>query len=323
MTRKTIQSFRENDAVQEIYRFTDKQLRPNKNGNLYLQFTLSDKTGGISGRFWNVNEEIYAPLADGDYVYAEGAIQRFQGTLQFIAKKLTRVEPAQINPDDFLQGGVIDISALLHKLREILLSIKSPPLAALAHAFLTDELFCTRFTAAVAGVKIHHAYPGGLLEHTVTMLEAALALLPLYPQLNRDLLLMGVFLHDLGKIEELPSGRDMIYTDAGQLLGHSLLGVEILTPYLIAAEKLLGETFDVSLTLLLKHCIASHHGSHENQAIKLPMFPEAMLIHLLDMIDAKLAEFQRCLIEDPTPDSAWTNFIPAINRKLYRVKIVE
>lgn len=323
MTRKTIQSFRENDSLCEVYLFSDKQVRPNKNGNLYLQFTLSDKTGGISGRFWNVSEDIYLSLVDGNYVCAEGAVQRFQGSLQFIAKKLTPVDASQINPDDFAQGGAIDISALRQRLREILLSITFPPLAALAHSFLTDDSFCERFAAAAAGVKIHHAYPGGLLEHTVTMLESALALLPFYPQLNRDLLLMGIFLHDIGKIEELPSGRDTVYTDVGQLLGHSLLGVEALTPYLSEAGKLLGETLDAQLVMMLKHCIASHHGCHENQAIKLPMFPEAMMIHLLDMIDAKMAEFQRYIIEDPTPDCAWTNFIPAINRKLYRVKIIE
>lgn len=316
-SRKTIAAIRENDVVREVYRLEDKQLRPNKNGTLYLQFTLCDKTGSLAARYWNVPDDIAHTVRDGDYVAIEGAVQRFQGALQLIAKRLTTIDPTTLDLTEFVRTIAVNITALQQRLRELLLSIQHPHLLTLANCFLIDETFQASFAATPAATKIHHAYPGGLLEHTVTMMEEAARITPLYPYLCADLVLIGAFLHDIGKIEELPpSGNN--YTDAGQLLGHAVLGLERLQRMIAAAEELAGEPFDPELAILLKHCIASHHGTHENQAIKLPMFPEAMLIHCLDTIDSKLTEFQRHILEDTGAEGGWTPFVPALDRKIYK-----
>ncbi|MGL4943648.1 MAG: 3'-5' exoribonuclease YhaM family protein [Thermoguttaceae bacterium] len=316
--RTTVQSMRENAAVCDVYRLTDKQLRPNKNGTLYLQCTLRDKTGAIGARLWNVADDVARSVNDGDYVLADGTVQRFQGSLQFVARKLKTVDPSTVDASEFVRGGNIDVPQLRERLQKLLLSLSSPALFNLANSFLLDESFMSRFVAAPAGTKIHHAYTGGLLEHTVTMMEAATRIAPLYPQLDAEILLMGTFVHDIGKIEELPTNGSGNYTDSGQLLGHAVLGIEILNQMIVASETLAGETFDPELALLLKHCIASHHGSYENQTVKLPMFSEAIVIHFLDSIDAKLAEFQRHIFEDPQADGKWTQFVPTISRKIYK-----
>ena len=319
MSRRFIHQLRENESVVEIYQITDRYLRPNKNGNLYMQFILSDRTGTLDGRYWNAGEEMLTEFSVGDFAVFEGTVQRFQGSLQFIAKKITKSNPAKINLADFARGRQIDIPGLTRRLKEIMRGITEPDLLNLADCFLSDEAFLTKFCERPAGVKLHHAYPGGLLEHTVLMLEQALALTKIYGKMLRpDLLIMGVFLHDIGKIEELSSAGGFAYTDRGQILGHPFLGVEILTRKIEEAEKLTGEPFDSETAMLLKHMVLSHHGPLENGSTRVPMTLEALALHYIDSLDAKLAEFQKHIHEDPNAGSAWTNYIPGIERKLYK-----
>lgn len=320
MTRKYINQIKENDRVEEIYRLTDKQLRPNKNGNLYLQFNLSDKTGMVGGRLWNVVPEQIEGCENNDFIKFEGTAQRFQGTIQLIARKLTKAEDDQIKEEDFLRPNHVDIPKSRERLQEMLRSITNPDLLNLADCFLIDEDFMERFCKAPAGVKLHHACPGGLLDHTVHMMEVALKISALYPQLNRDLLLFGAFLHDIGKTKELSFENDVFYTDRGQLLGHPVLGIELLLEKIAEAEKLSGETFDWETAMLLKHLMISHHGTYENQSPKLPMTLEAIALHFIDSLDSKIAEFQKYMLEDPNLGSPWTNYIPGIERKLYKGK---
>lgn len=318
-----INQLRDNETLDGIYQVAEKQLRPNKNGNLYLQFVLCDKTGTLGGRLWNANEPHLYAFENGDYIRAEGSVQRFQGALQFIAKRLTRIDPATVeNKKDYVRFAAIDVEKLRARLKELLRSLKNVPLLNLAECFLIDEEFMLRFERTPAGVKLHHAYPGGLLEHTVAMMELADRIAAFYGEsvLDRDLLLLGAFLHDIGKTEELTTGREMLYTDAGQMLGHPFLGVEILAERIVEAEKLGGEPFDPELAMLLKHMLVSHHGSYENQAAKLPMTREALALHLIDTLDSKLAEFGKYMFEDPNIGSPWTNYIPGLERKLYKGK---
>jgi 3'-5' exoribonuclease len=150
------------------------------------------------------------------------------------------------------------------------------------------------------------------------MMELAVRIAEMYPILNRDLLLMGAFLHDIGKTQELACGHEMYYTDQGQLLGHSFLGTEILNNKISEAEKLAGEPFHAETAMLLKHMLISHHGTYENQCTKLPMSLEAMTLHFIDSIDSKISEFRKYMHDDPNAGSLWTNYIPAIERKLYK-----
>ena len=316
--RRYINQLKDNEKICETYMISEKQLRPNKKGNLYLQFNLSDKTGTISGFRWDVNDESAYNFESGDYVCAEGVTQRFQGTLQFIAKNLTKVDADSVDPAEFARIQLVDIPKAQNRLRELLRSITDPSLRNLADCFSIDDEFIDLFSKPPAGIKLHHAYPGGLLEHSLQMMETAVRIADLYPVLNRDLLLMGAFLHDIGKTKELAIGNEMYYTDQGQLLGHPFLGVEILNEKIAEAEKLAGEPFNTETAMLLKHMLISHHGSYENQCTKLPMSLEAMTLHFIDSIDSKISEFRKYMLDDPNVGSLWTNYIPGIERKLYK-----
>ncbi len=171
-----------------------------------------------------------------------------------------------------------------------------------------DDAFVARFTAAPAGIKNHHAYQGGLLEHVVALLNVADRISDLYPEIDRDLLLTGIFLHDIGKVEELTYDRAFAYTDSGQLVGHLVIGVEMLGDKAEEFEKLMGEPFPPELLLRLKHMIVSHHGSYEFGSPKLPMTLEAVALHYLDNLDAKIHLFSREIRDDPSRDSSWTPF---------------
>src|SRR5262249_9697818 len=175
-----------------------------------------------------------------------------------------------------------DISKLLERLRGTLLKLGNPQLRALAECFLMDDELLRGLCQAPAGVRNHHAYIGGLLEHIVTLMDAADRLQPLYPALDRDLLLMGVFLHDIGKVRELNYHRSFTYTDEGQLVGHLIIGVEMLNEKAAKVPELTGEPFPDELLLRLKHMIVSHHGTYEFGSPKLPMTPEAIALHYLD-----------------------------------------
>jgi 3'-5' exoribonuclease len=181
-----------------------------------------------------------------------------------------------------------------------------------------DEAFVHDFCHAPAGVRNHHAYLGGLLEHVVTLLDGADRILPSYPEVDRDLLLAGVFLHDIGKVRELSFGRAFGYTDEGQLIGHLVIGVEMLNEKVARVPDLTGEPFPVELLLRLKHMILSHHGTYEFGSPRLPMTPEAIALHQLDNLDAKVHSFTRDIREDRNNTSAWTPFNQSLQRRLFK-----
>lgn len=324
MSRLFVNQIKENDVVSDVYRIVDKALRPNKNGVLYLQFLLTDRTGSVSGRLWNASEVLFRQFMNGDYVRCEGTAQRFQGNIQIIAKKLTKVEPSEVAPEDFMRGDSVDTAALLRRLREIVCEINNSQLHDLVNCFLTDEKFVSRFSRAFAGVRLHHAYPGGLLEHTVSMMEIALKIAPLYGKfLDVDVLLTGAFLHDVGKTSELSDDVSApVYTDEGQALGHPYIGVEILCNKISELERMTGETFDPRLAFVLKHMILAHHGTGENGAAKPPMCLEALALYHIDTLDAKLVEFQKYITDDPNVGGFWTNYIPNIERKLMKTNLI-
>jgi 3'-5' exoribonuclease len=317
MARRYVQQLSDGEALDEVYLVADKQLRANRNGNLYLQLDLRDRTGGISARLWNAGEHLFRSFEEGDFLRIKGKVQLFQGALQIILSQLDRVAAEQVELADFLPHTEQDVSRLLERLRTVLMSLREPHLRALAECFLMDADFVRDFCKVPAGVRNHHAFLGGLLEHVVTLLEAADRLAPLYPELDRDLLLAGIFLHDAGKVRELGYERVFSYTDEGQLLGHLIIGVEMLTEKAAKVADLLGEPFPPELLLRLKHMIVSHHGSYEFGSPKLPMTPEAIALHCLDSFDAKVHAFTREIRADRN-QSAWTPYNQAMQRRLFK-----
>ena len=318
MARRFVNTLSDGDQVEEVFFLADRQIRVNRNASQYLVLELRDRTGTIIARMWNVAEENVAHIRAGEYGLVRGKVQLFQGALQMIATTVTPVAADSIDPADFVRQSTRDLQALETRLRALLQSITDPALRALADCFLTDQPLMTDFCTAPAGMKAHHAYVGGLLEHVVNMLEIADRCADLLGEVDRDLLLMGIFLHDLGKIRELSYSGPYGYTDEGQLLGHLVICLEILTAKIAEAERTLAGPFPLETTLLLKHMVLSHHGTYEFGSPKLPMTPEAIALHQIDNLDAKVHEFCRDIAEDPNGTSSFTPFNARLDRKLFK-----
>jgi 3'-5' exoribonuclease len=318
MSRRYVNQLTHGDTVDEAFLVSDKQLRANRQGNLYLQLELRDRTGSVGARLWNATEELARAFEPGDYLLARGKTQIFQGSLQIILTHIEILDPTRVEPEDFLPQSSQNIGKLYARLREVLLGMQDPHLRALVECFLIDEEFVSRFTSAPAGIKNHHAYQGGLLEHVVSMLNVADRILDLYPDVDRDLLLTGIFLHDVGKIAELSYERAFAYSDEGQLVGHLVMGVEMLRDKVERTADLTGEPFPNELLLRLKHMIVSHHGALEYGSPKLPMTLEAVALHYLDNLDAKIHTFGREIRDDPVRESTWTPYQQSLGRRFFK-----
>ncbi len=318
MTRRYVNQLVHGDSVDEAFLVADKQLRANRQGNLYLNLELRDKTGTVGARLWNATENVARLFEPGDFLHVRGKTQVFQGALQIILSHFDVVDPSQIEPEDFLPQSSQSVDKLWARLREVLFGMSNPHLRALIECFLIDDEFVRKFTTAPAGIKNHHAYQGGLLEHVVNLLNVAARITEFYPELDRDLLLTGIFLHDVGKIDELSYDRAFGYTDSGQLVGHLVMGVEITGQKARRCSELTGEPFPEELLLRLKHMIVSHHGSYEFGSPKLPMTLEAIALHYLDNLDAKLHTFSREMRDDPSRESSWTPFHQSLGRRLFK-----
>jgi 3'-5' exoribonuclease len=318
MARRFINTLSDGETIEEVFLLSDKQLRANRNAALYLLIELRDKTGAISARMWNVAEEAVAHFNAGDYVHVKGKVQLYQGALQMIVSHVQPVPAERLDPSDFVRQSQRDVGQLTVRLREILQSIADPHLRTLMDCFLIDEPLLTAFTTAPAGMKAHHAFQGGLVEHVVNMLEIGNRIADLLAGVDRNLLLAGIFLHDLGKVRELDFASGCTYTDEGQLIGHLVIAVEMLSAKIAQAEKLLGEPFPAETALRLKHLILSHHGTYEFGSPKLPMTPEAIAVHYIDNLDAKVHEFSRDIADDPNQLTSFTPFNARLDRKLFK-----
>jgi len=267
---------------------------------------------------WNVSEQAVGHFEPGQYVRARGKVQQFQGNLQIILSQLNSADAKQIDPDDYRQHTGVGIENLLERVKAILLAIKTPHLRTLMEVFLDDPEIIDGLTQAPAGIRMHHAHHGGLLEHINNVLQSANRLVDLYPQIDFDLLHVGIFLHDLGKIRELSYDATFNYTDEGQLIGHMVIAVEMVSQKIRLVEDRMQQEFPQEAALRIKHMILSHHGSYEYGSCKLPMTPEAIALHHLDTLDAKVNEFSTLIAGDPNSNSSWTPFHPTLQRKLFK-----
>lgn len=318
MSRRFINTLVDGETIEDIYLLADKQLRANRNAALYLLVELRDRTGAISARMWNVTEDAVAHVNPGDFVAVKAKVQLYQGALQMIVSHIQPVPGERLDPSDFVRQTTRDVGQLWSRLRELLQSIDDPPLRMLVDCILIDDDLAAALRACPAGVKAHHAYQGGLLEHVVNMLEIAHRIVGLLAGVDRNLLMAGILLHDIGKTRELNFDNGCTYTDEGQLLGHLVIAVEMLSQKIAEVEKLSGEPFPVETTLRLKHLILSHHGTYEFGSPKLPMTPEAIALHHIDNLDAKVHEFSRDIADDPNAQASFTPYNARLERKLYK-----
>ena len=318
MPRQFVEHLRTGQSVGEVFLLSEKQLRANRNGDLFLLVHLRDRTGVVHGLMWNVTEELAAGFDTGDYVRVEGKVQMYQGTLQMILTRVNQVDASTVEAADFEEDRSEAAERQLLRVNELLRGLKNDDLRELMSCFLDDEPLIALFARAVAGIKIHHAFRGGLLEHVATLLEAGDRIATIYPFLDRDLLLSGVFLHDLGKVREISVEGTLAYTDEGQLLGHIVLVLEELATKVGEFSERTGREFDEDLLLQLKHLVVSHHGSLETGSPRVPMTPEAIALHHLDNLDARLNETMDVINSDPNRQSVWTAYVPRLGRKFYK-----
>jgi 3'-5' exoribonuclease len=316
--RRYVNQLGERESIDQIFLVADKQLRANRNGNLYLQLRLMDKTGSLTGMLWNATDQIFNSVGTGNYLRVSGTTQVYNGQMQMIITRVEPADPRQVDDQDFVTVSSEEIDKLAARLAELLRGVKNVHLRSLAECFLADDEFMGKFTAAPAGIKNHHAYRGGLLAHVVSLMEACRVIAPLYPDLDGELLLLGAFLHDAGKIDELTYDREFGYSDEGQLIGHVVMIIATVEDKVAESENLSGEKFPRELLLRLKHLIVSHHGEYEYGSPKLPMTLEAIALHLLDNLDAKLYSVAQLLKEDVSSDSPWTSYNQALGRKFYK-----
>ena len=320
MTRRFVNQLTAQENFNQIFRVSEKQLRANRNGSFYIQADLSDRTGTVTGRMWNASEEIFDSFDDGDYVQVDGTTQLFQGALQVIFTKIRRAANDEVIEDDFQLLTSAEIDRMVLRVGHLLRGMENIELCNLAESFLLDETFMSKFSRAPAGVKNHHAYHGGLLQHTLNLMEMVVKISPLYPELDSDQLLIGAFLHDISKTEELDFEHGFTYTVEGQLVGHLIMGVRLLEKKLDEAQKLSGEPINPETAVRLKHMILSHHGQYEFGSPKLPMTLEAITLHYLDNLDSKIAAVGG-LINDPLGgEGAWTAYQPNMGRKFFKGK---
>ncbi|MCR9294425.1 MAG: HD domain-containing protein [bacterium] len=318
MHRQYIADLQARDSVDEIYRVADKQVRSNRQGNDYLLLQLMDRTGQISGLRWNAGQSLYETFQKGDYLRVLGNTQLHNGLLQIIVQDFETVPPSKVDPQDFTKTSVEETEQLFGELRERLLGIQNPHLKRLVQSYLADEQLLNRFQRAPAGIKTHHAYEGGLLRHVVDLMRIGSAIAPNYPQLDADILTVGIFLHDLGKIDELSYDADLSYSDPGQLLGHLVQGAVELELRATRIAKETNEPLPDELVWRLQHMIISHHGQLEHGSPKLPMTIEAIVLAHIDNLDAKINTALEAIESDRNTDSEWTAFHPNMGRKFFK-----
>lgn len=285
--RMYIRDMPPNHLVEGVFAVQNAQLGLTRQGKPYLKCLLADKTGRVPARMWNASEELVRSLPTDGFVRIEGQTQPYQGQLQIIVQHIEGVRPEPAELHHLLPSTEKDIEAMFEELSGILRSIASPSMRALAEAYLQDAKLMEAFKQAPAGVMLHHAYLGGLLEHTLGLIHLAETILPRYPQLNRDLILVGLFVHDLGKCAELTWQQGFSYTDDGQLVGHIARGVVWLER---KAEQLreAGRAIPRDALMVLEHIILSHHGKPEFGAARTPSTPEALFVSMLDNFEAKM-----------------------------------
>jgi 3'-5' exoribonuclease len=321
MARIAIAQLRDGDVVDQAFVLATKQLGQTSTNKLFIKAECADATGQIHCRVWNATRDVYERLPAAGFVMVRGRVETYQGHLQMVADSIFPVEDrSKLDLSELIKHTKKNIPEMHTRTREILGQIKDKQLKAIVEEFLNDAEIMKKFISAPAAMGMHHAWIGGLLEHTLSVLELALLVCPRYPDIDQDLVLAGLFLHDIGKTVELSYGAGFDYTDEGRLVGHVSRGAIWIDQKSAAAGTKLGETMRRDLVLGLTHIILSHHGVPEFGAAILPKTPEAILVNLIDNLDAK-TQMAVDAVAAPSEDETWTEFHKAFGTKLYRPSI--
>jgi 3'-5' exoribonuclease len=301
----------ENKVITSSFVVASKQVKAKKNGEPYLALILADRSGQLEAKMWDNVDEFILGFEQDDFLKIKGLINKYKNRFQLTIHKLRRMAESEIDFTDYLPKTTKDIGELWRTLTEFVATFRNPHLKALVELFMADPEIAERYRNAPAAKTLHHAYIGGLLDHVVSLFRSCDLMCRNYPQVNRDLLLTGAFLHDIGKIQELTYNRAFSYTTRGQLLGHMVIELEMLQAKLEQLPSFPGE-----LKTLLEHLIISHHGQYDFGSPKLPMFPEALLLHYLDDLDSKMEAMRAHFEREADLDGPWTSYNASLGRPL-------
>ncbi len=312
-----IKDLKEEERVQGLYMVKVKRVGTTKKGTPFLSLTLGDRTGEVEAKVWERADTLSPLFREGDVIHVQGRASSYRNQIQVTLSNLKVSEDRRGDPDLFIESSARDVKDMMRALRKILKGIENHFIKSLIDKFLSDRVFITSFKRAPAAKNFHHSYLGGLLEHTLSVCQMGRYVVEHYPELDKDMLMAGAFLHDIGKIKELQFDRQIDYTDEGRLLGHVVLGVTLVD------EKLDGlKDFPEELALRLKHLILSHHGQLEFGSPKRPKFLEAYALHLIDDLDAKMNGLGRFMERD-RKEGDWTDFNRLFDRYFLKGKIPE
>jgi 3'-5' exoribonuclease len=308
-------------TIDDVYMISQPILRSTTRGDLYIAMFVSDRTGKVNGRIWQATEELFNSLPKEGFAHIRGRSEIYQNAMQIVGDRINAVPAEKVDINDYLPRTEKDVKQMLDDTIKIVSDIKNPFLKLLISQFLDDVELIKKFCMAPGGTANHHSYIGGLLEHTNNMLNTAKAILPFYPQLQTDLVFAGIFLHDMGKTDELTYKMAFGYSDSGQLLGHIVMTVSMIEKKAMALEAA-GQKIDREILDCLEHIVLAHHGQYEFGSPKLPMTAEAYLISFLDNIDAKINQVTGKIESEPG-EANWTSFIKSLDSKIYRKKVVD
>lgn len=307
--------------VEGTYSIANAQLGRTRADKPYLRCLIGDKTGQVPARMWTIDPDFFETLPTDGFVWIEGDTQRYEGEIQIIIQSISPHEPTPEQLLDLLPTSKRPAEEMFAEVVELLGTLEHPAMRALAQAYLDDAMLMQAFKQAPAAKSMHHAYLGGLVEHTLSLMKLADRVCPLYPKINRDLVLFGLFIHDMGKTRELVYDRAFSYSDRGELIGHIVEGTLILRDKAQQAIRATGQRPPANAIMVLEHIILSHHGLPEYGAAKLPSTPEAILVSQLDNLDAKTTMALAAARPDRPTSNLGGNFTEkqwALSTKLFR-----
>jgi len=318
MPHENINELERGKTITGFYLVKSKRKIATRAGKPYLDLTVQDASGSIDAKVWEEAELLWPSFSRGDVIKVQAQVEEWHDRLQLKIRRLRRARDTdELDFAELLPTTERDPAEMMAYLREVVDTMLNPHLRALLSAMLADEKFCRDLAQSAAARDLHHSYRGGLLEHTWKLMRTASLILPeVYPDLDPDLVLAGLFLHDIGKIRELDSGAEIGYTKEGFLLGHLYLSIEIMRRYLSGLED-----FPEELRLQLEHLLLSHHGEREWGSPVVPQTPEAIFVHHLDNLDAKTNMVLRAIKSDPNVGEDFTQFHRGLKRHFYKVKV--
>jgi 3'-5' exoribonuclease len=308
-----VEQIRERDWVDSPFLVRDKITAMAKNGKPYLTLKLVDRSGEVEGRVWDRVDEFAERFGKDDFIRVQGKASVYLGKMQLVVQDLERLDETMVELADYLPVSSRSSEELEQALRQRVAELRDPHLRALMEAFLADAALLQRLRTAPAAKSMHHVYLGGLLEHSLAVADLADDVCRRYEGLNRDLLVVGALLHDVGKVAELSYERTFDYTDEGKLLGHIVIGVELVE------EKLrLLPGFPRPLAVVLKHLLLSHHGQYEFGSPKRPKTLEAVILNFLDDLDSKINGVRTHIEREADNAAGWTSYHRLYDRYFYK-----